>query len=158
MQPDRIADTDEVDMLNVNKVTFTLMTAEMRVKLMDNFRTLFKSYQLIFLGGIGFNFFMCLPFSVRLSCSPSLAQRRVEETRRVRFAEEVISIPAVELDLDGADSEEDSGTEEESVLEEEEAEMEQTAMEEEVAPAPRPTLPAWILALKRRKTGRKLRH
>uniref|UniRef100_UPI0037E85BA0 uncharacterized protein n=1 Tax=Semicossyphus pulcher TaxID=241346 RepID=UPI0037E85BA0 len=81
-------------------------------------------------------------------------RRRVEENRRVRFSEEVHTIAPPELDLYTSDSEEeDSGAEEDSVIE---CEVEQAAMEE-VAPARRPALPAWIRALKRRNTGRKFR-
>ncbi len=66
-----------------------------------------------------------------------------------------MSIAAPELDPDAIDSEEDSGAEEDSVTEQEcEAEP---APIQEVAPARRPALPAWILALKRRNTGRKHR-
>lgn len=82
-------------------------------------------------------------------------RRRVEENRRVHFSEEVQTIAPLELDLDATDSEEDSGAEEDSVTEQECA-VEQAAIEE-VAPARRPALPAWILALKRRNTGRKPR-
>lgn len=66
-----------------------------------------------------------------------------------------MTIAPPELDLDATDSEEDSGAEEDSVVEQE-SEVEQAVMEQ-VAPARRPTLPAWILALKRRNTGRKHR-
>ncbi|XP_074529823.1 uncharacterized protein LOC141793219 [Halichoeres trimaculatus] len=80
-------------------------------------------------------------------------KRRVEENRRVRFSEEVQTIPPPDMDLDVSDSEEeDSEAEEDSV----ECEVEQGGMEE-VAPARRPALPAWILALKRKNTGRKHR-
>lgn len=82
-------------------------------------------------------------------------RRRVEENRRVHFSEEVVSIDPPELDMDATDSEEDSGAEEDSVIEEE-CEVEH-AEAEEVASARRPTLPAWIQALKRRNTGRKYR-
>ncbi|KAM9356653.1 uncharacterized protein ABDE67_004235 [Symphorus nematophorus] len=81
-------------------------------------------------------------------------RRRVEENRRVRFSEEVVTIVPPELDLDASDSEEESGGEEDSVIEE--CEVEQAAVEE-VAPARRPALPAWIRALKRRNMGRKHR-
>ncbi|XP_020501485.2 uncharacterized protein zgc:113229 [Labrus bergylta] len=82
-------------------------------------------------------------------------RRRVEENRRVRFSEEVQTIPLPDLDLEDLDSEEDSEAEEDSVTEQD-FEVEQVTMEE-VAPARRPALPAWILALKRRNTGRKPR-
>lgn len=82
-------------------------------------------------------------------------RRRVEENRRVRFLEEVVTIEPPELDLDATDSEEDSGADEDSVTEQE-CDVEPAAMEE-AAPARRPALPAWIQALKRRNTGRKHR-
>ncbi|XP_076015662.1 uncharacterized protein LOC143008018 [Genypterus blacodes] len=81
-------------------------------------------------------------------------KRRVEETRRVRFSEEVLTIEP-ELDLFTA-WEEESVTEEDSVIEEEVG-VEQEAMDDIMAPARRLALPAWILALKRRNTGRKHR-
>uniref|UniRef100_UPI003AAF00F2 uncharacterized protein isoform X2 n=1 Tax=Centroberyx gerrardi TaxID=166262 RepID=UPI003AAF00F2 len=83
-------------------------------------------------------------------------KRRVEEGRRVRFSEAVVTIAPIDLDPDGTDSEEDSGTEEEDSVIEEEVGMEQAAAPAP-APALRPGLPAWILALSRRKTGRKHR-
>lgn len=78
-------------------------------------------------------------------------QRRVEENRRVRFSEEVLAIEPLEVDLDSAESENDSEEDEDSVIEQE-CEGEQAPVEE-VAPAPvrRHALPAWILALKRNK-------
>ncbi|TKS72323.1 hypothetical protein D9C73_006397 [Collichthys lucidus] len=82
-------------------------------------------------------------------------RRRVEENRRVRFSEEVLAIDPPELDLDATDSEKDSGSEDDSVIEQE-CEVEQPVMEE-VSPSRRPALPAWILALKRRNTGKKHR-
>ncbi|XP_070818284.1 A-kinase anchor protein 200 [Chaetodon trifascialis] len=82
-------------------------------------------------------------------------RRRVEDNRRVHFSEGVVTIVPPQLDLDATDSEEDTGAEEDSVVEQE-GEVEQAVMEE-VAPARRPALPAWILALKRRNTGRKHR-
>ncbi|KAI3351711.1 hypothetical protein L3Q82_020550 [Scortum barcoo] len=82
-------------------------------------------------------------------------RRRVEENRRVRFSEEILTIAPPELDLDATDSEEDSEAEEDSVIEQECEEV--PAPIEEVAPARRHALPAWILALKRRNTGRKHR-
>ncbi|XP_070692382.1 uncharacterized protein [Pempheris klunzingeri] len=82
-------------------------------------------------------------------------RRRVEDNRRVRFSEEMVTIVPPEPDVDATDSEEDSGAEEDSVIEEE-CEVQQAAVQE-VAPARRHALPAWILALKRRNTGRKHR-
>ncbi|XP_039975757.1 uncharacterized protein zgc:113229 isoform X2 [Xiphias gladius] len=82
-------------------------------------------------------------------------RRRVEENRRVRFSEEVVTIASPELDVDVTDSEGDSGAEKDSVIEQE-CEVEQAATEE-VAPARRTALPAWIQALKRRNMGRKHR-
>lgn len=107
------------------------------------------------------------PFSPRSVLKHSISQdseasmetvtkrRRVEENRRVRFSEDVMTIAPPEPDLDGTDSEEDSETEEDSVIGQECEE--EPAPIEEVAPARRPALPAWILALKRRNTGRKHR-
>lgn len=69
----------------------------------------------------------------------------------MHFSEDVVSIMPLDLDLSSTDSEEDSGAEEDSVIEGEQA------VKEEVAPARRSALPAWILALKRRNTGRKHR-
>ncbi|XP_067455474.1 A-kinase anchor protein 200 [Thunnus thynnus] len=83
-------------------------------------------------------------------------RRRVEENRRVHFSEQVVAIAPAELDMDATDSEDDLGAEEDSVIEQE-FEVEQAAIEEEVPPARRPVLPAWILALKRMNTGRKHR-
>ncbi|XP_042348665.1 uncharacterized protein zgc:113229 [Plectropomus leopardus] len=83
-------------------------------------------------------------------------RRRVEENRRVHFSEAVVTIEPPELDLDATDSEEDSGADEDSVLEQD-SEEERAAIEEVAAPARRAALPAWILALKRRNTGRKHR-
>ncbi|KAM3612642.1 uncharacterized protein V6R79_011900 [Siganus canaliculatus] len=80
-------------------------------------------------------------------------RRRVEENRRVHFSEEVVTIVPPELDADATDSEEDSEEDEDSVIEQE-FEADPAAMEE-VVPARRPALPAWILALKRKNTGRK---
>ncbi|XP_051274973.1 cyclin-dependent kinase 12 isoform X2 [Dicentrarchus labrax] len=77
-------------------------------------------------------------------------RRRVEENRRVRFSESVMTIEPPELDLDATDSEEDSGADEDSVIEQG-CEVEQAVIEEVAPAARRPALPAWILALKRRK-------
>ncbi|XP_026185506.1 uncharacterized protein LOC113144049 [Mastacembelus armatus] len=84
-----------------------------------------------------------------------IKRRRVEENRRVRFSEEVMSIEAPELGLDMTDSEEDLGSEVDSVIEQE-CEVVQATLEE-VAPVRRHALPAWILALKRKNTGKKHR-
>ncbi|KAJ4945716.1 hypothetical protein JOQ06_023395 [Pogonophryne albipinna] len=75
-------------------------------------------------------------------------RRRVEEDRRVRFSEEVVTIEPPEPGPDPSDSEEDSGAEEDSVTDQE-CEEEPAAAAEEEAPARRHALPAWILALKR---------
>ncbi|XP_010778621.1 uncharacterized protein [Notothenia coriiceps] len=75
-------------------------------------------------------------------------RRRVEENRRVRFSEEVVTIEPPERGLDASNSEEDSGAEEDSVTDQE-CEEEPAAAAEEEAPARRHALPAWILALKR---------
>ncbi|XP_035525211.1 uncharacterized protein zgc:113229 isoform X2 [Morone saxatilis] len=77
-------------------------------------------------------------------------RRRVEENRRVRFSESVMTIDPPELDLDATDSEEDSGADEDSVTEQG-CEVEQAVIEEVAPAARRSALPAWILALKRRK-------
>lgn len=82
-------------------------------------------------------------------------QRRVEENRRVRFSEQVMTIaPQAELDMNVTDSEEDSVAEDDSIIEQE-FEVEPAAVEEQVAPARRPALSAWILALKRKNMGKK---
>lgn len=104
-----------------------------------------------------------LKHSISQNSEPSMEvmtkRRRVEENRRVHFSEQVVSIAPPEPDLDATDSEEDSEAEEDSVTEQEcEAEPAAAAvMVEEVAPSRRAALPAWILALKRRNTGRKPR-
>lgn len=82
-------------------------------------------------------------------------RRRVEENRHVHFSEEVIIIQSPEPDLDVTVSEEDSEEEEDSISEQE-IEVAR-AVVEEVAPARRPALPNWILALKRKNTGKKPR-
>lgn len=73
----------------------------------------------------------------------------------MHFSEEVVIIMPPELDPELSDPEEDLGEEEDSVQdlehEEERAEC------EEVSPARRPALPAWILSLKNRNTQRKHR-
>ncbi|XP_034038039.1 uncharacterized protein zgc:113229 [Thalassophryne amazonica] len=84
-------------------------------------------------------------------------KRRVEENRRVRFSEEVVSIEPAELDMDGTGSEDDSGADDDSVIEEESEEELHTGTEE-LAPARRTALPAWIQALKRKNPGRKWRY
>ncbi|XP_054649093.1 uncharacterized protein zgc:113229 [Dunckerocampus dactyliophorus] len=81
-------------------------------------------------------------------------RRRVEPNRRVHFAEKVEEIPPVQLDPEATDSEEDYGTEAGSVTEEDDYEASEEMKE---VPARRPALPAWILALKRKNTGRKRR-
>lgn len=73
----------------------------------------------------------------------------------MRFSEEVVSIMPPELDPDWSDPEEDSGEQEDSA-QELEHEEEQAGFEE-VAPARRPALPAWILSLKSRNSQRKPR-
>lgn len=81
-------------------------------------------------------------------------QRRVEENRRVRFAEEVVTIESPYMDLDYSDSEEDSLATDEDSVTEQECDVHQVAAEEE-APARRTALPAWILALKKKNSGKK---
>lgn len=91
-------------------------------------------------------------------------RRRMEETRRVRFSEEIITIDPPELGPYESDSEEEEEVDDEDSLIEEDSE-EQIAeaalfgpgRPEQVAPARRPVLPAWIRALKRRNTGKKPR-
>ncbi|XP_062249492.1 uncharacterized protein zgc:113229 [Platichthys flesus] len=114
-----------------------------------------------------------LKHSMFLDSEPSMEivtkRRRVEENRRVRFSEEVLTIDPPELDLDAEDSEDDSGAEDDSVIEQE-FEVEQLETEKAEAAtaaaavaavaavaARRSVLPAWIQALKRRNTGRKHR-
>lgn len=84
-----------------------------------------------------------------------LAQRRVEEKRRVHFLEQVVTITPPELDPDSSDSEEDLREEGDSV-QELEHEEEQAGIEE-VAPARRSALSAWILSLKKMNSQRKQR-
>lgn len=84
-----------------------------------------------------------------------LAQRRVEESRHVRFSEEVVTITPPELDSDLSEPEENSG-EEEDTVQELELEEEQAGVVE-VAPARRPALPAWILSLRNKNSQRKHR-
>ncbi|XP_029296963.1 uncharacterized protein LOC115014334 [Cottoperca gobio] len=92
----------------------------------------------------------------QFSIETQTKRRRVEENQRVRFSDEVVIIEPPELHPDATDSEEDSGSEEDSVIEQE-CDEEQAAIEEVAAPARRHALPAWILALKRRNTGRRHR-
>lgn len=73
----------------------------------------------------------------------------------MRFSEEVVTIMPPELDLESSDPEEDLGEEEDSVQEVQHEE--ERAGCEEVAPARRPVLPAWILSLKTRNSQRKHR-
>ncbi|XP_073343050.1 uncharacterized protein [Pagrus major] len=84
-------------------------------------------------------------------------RRRVEENRRVHFSEEVMTIEPPEMDEVATDSEEDSASaaDEDSLIDQE-LESERAVMED-LAPARRPVLPAWIRALKRKNTGRKPR-
>ncbi|XP_056898649.1 uncharacterized protein zgc:113229 isoform X2 [Takifugu flavidus] len=82
-------------------------------------------------------------------------RRRVEDNRHVRFFEQVVTIMPPELDPDWSDPEEDSRIEEDS-LQELEREEERSEMED-VAPARRSTLPAWILSLKKMNSQRKHR-
>lgn len=73
----------------------------------------------------------------------------------MRFSEEVVTIMPPELDPESSDPEGDLGEEEDSVQELEHEE--ERAGSEEVAPARRPALPAWILSLKNRNSQRKHR-
>ncbi|XP_030595247.1 uncharacterized protein LOC115786901 [Archocentrus centrarchus] len=83
-------------------------------------------------------------------------RRRVEENRRVRFAEEVVTIESPYMDLEDSELEDDSVVTDEDSVTEQECEVHQPAAEE-VAPARRTALPAWILALKKKNTGKKRR-
>lgn len=86
-----------------------------------------------------------------------LFQRRVEENRRVRFSEEVVTLPSSYLYQNVTDSEEEAEEEsfpEEDSVTEQECEVEQPMMEE-VAPARRPERSGWIKALIRKNTRRK---
>ncbi|XP_019941737.2 uncharacterized protein [Paralichthys olivaceus] len=104
--------------------------------------------------------------SISLDSEPSMEtvtkRRRVEENRKVHFAEEVITIDPPELDAYAVESE-DSGAEDDSVIEQEcEVETEKevaaaAATATATATARRSTLPAWIQALKRSHAGRKHR-
>lgn len=73
----------------------------------------------------------------------------------MRFLEQVVTITPPQLDPDSSDPEEDSREEEDSV-QELEHEEERSGIEE-VAPARRPALPAWILSLKKMNSQRKAR-
>ncbi|XP_030001736.1 uncharacterized protein LOC115427350 [Sphaeramia orbicularis] len=85
-------------------------------------------------------------------------RRRVEDARHVHFSEEVVTIVPPELDLDTSYSEEDSVAEDDSVIEDDyEVDQAEAVALQEVIPARRPALPAWIRALKRKNTGRKHR-
>lgn len=85
-------------------------------------------------------------------------QRRVENVRHVHFSEQVVTIAPPELDLDASYSEEDSVAEDDSVIEDDyEVDQAEAVVLEEVIPARRPALPAWIRALKRKNTARKHR-
>ena len=77
----------------------------------------------------------------------------------MRFAEEVVAIEPRELVLEDNDTdeeEESTWTEDEESDDEEE---EDSGMQQEVVPVPvpvsRPSLPAWVSALKMKKSGRK---
>ncbi|KAF6726695.1 hypothetical protein FQA47_002012 [Oryzias melastigma] len=87
----------------------------------------------------------------------SQTDRRVEENRRVRFSEEVVTLPSSYLYQNVTDSEEEAEEEsfpEEDSVAEQECEVEQPMMEE-VAPARRPERSGWIKALIRKNTRRK---
>lgn len=85
-------------------------------------------------------------------------RRRVENARHVHFSEQVVTIAPPELDLDTSYSEEDSVAEDDSLIEDDyEGDRAEAVVLEEVIPARRPVLPAWIRALKRKNTGRKNR-
>lgn len=63
-----------------------------------------------------------------------ISQRRMEDTRRVRFSEEVIVLPPSYLPDDDDDEDEDKNEENDNDCPEE--------------PSPRPSLPKWIVSLK----------
>ncbi|XP_017283707.1 uncharacterized protein LOC108243036 [Kryptolebias marmoratus] len=79
-------------------------------------------------------------------------RRRVEEKRKVHFAEEVVTIASPSVAMDLTDSEEDLRSDEDSLIEQEFEAM-QAAAEEAIRA--RRSLPAWIKALKRKNTGKK---
>ncbi|RVE67314.1 hypothetical protein OJAV_G00101600 [Oryzias javanicus] len=84
-------------------------------------------------------------------------RRRVEENRRVRFSEEVVTLPSSYLYQNLTDSEEEAEEEsfpEEDSVTEQECEVAQPMMEE-VAPSRRPERSGWIKALIRKNTRRK---
>lgn len=89
-------------------------------------------------------------------CSSSMEtvtkKRRLEDSRRVRFSEDVVTIePHIVLTDSEVDSEEDSSLEDDTFLYED-VKMEQV---EEVIPARRHSRPSWMLALKKKHLGKK---
>lgn len=89
-------------------------------------------------------------------CSSSMEtvtkKRRLEDSRRVRFSEDVVSIEPHVLFTDSeVDSEEDGSLEDDTSL------FEDVKMEEveEVIPARRHSRPSWMLALKKKHLGKK---
>ncbi|XP_024138969.1 uncharacterized protein zgc:113229 isoform X2 [Oryzias melastigma] len=95
--------------------------------------------------------------SSEASMETDTKRRRVEENRRVRFSEEVVTLPSSYLYQNVTDSEEEAEEEsfpEEDSVAEQECEVEQPMMEE-VAPARRPERSGWIKALIRKNTRRK---
>ncbi|PWA22288.1 hypothetical protein CCH79_00012616, partial [Gambusia affinis] len=82
-------------------------------------------------------------------------RRRVEENRRVHFCEHVIAIESLDIMDDTVEEEEDLEADEDSLFEQD---FEPVHAEiDEVLPARRSNLPAWIQALKRMNAGKKHR-
>ncbi|XP_062332803.1 uncharacterized protein zgc:113229 [Osmerus eperlanus] len=88
-------------------------------------------------------------------------KRRLDDILRVRFAEEVVVIEPRELVLEDhdPDEEEESAWTQDEESDDEEEEDSGMQEEQEVVPVPvpvaRPSLSAWVSALKRKKSGRK---
>ncbi|XP_028315559.1 uncharacterized protein LOC114471144 [Gouania willdenowi] len=81
-------------------------------------------------------------------------RRRLEVNRHVHFSMEVVTIESPVLDYSDSEEEEEEEEEGEEDVVTEEAEVEQGPIED-AAPARRHALPHWILALKRKNTGKK---
>lgn len=100
-------------------------------------------------------FSVCISFLV---IRDSVTQRRVEENRRVHFCEHVTSIESPDIMDDTVEEEgeeEDLEADEDSLFEQD---FEPVHAEiDEVLPARRSNLPAWIQALKRMNAGKKHR-
>lgn len=87
-----------------------------------------------------------------------MTQRRVEENRRVHFCEQVVAIESPDImddTVEEEDEEEDLEADDDSLFE---PDFEAAQAEiDEVLPARRSNLPAWIQALKRMNAGKKHR-